>query len=386
MPTAQRERGSLQRASIVGALCTAALVQCASALHAQPRPSSRPGLGFNWVRLEGAQACVSSVDLMNRIEERAGRILFVRTGEAVLTLDGYVRSASQPGIATYQWAVTFEISDAHGKVLGRRDLGVLEGADCEVVARAAELIFDLTLDPDGVLGTGIALEPDTQRLLDELLHGEPSQLDPATLPAAVAIPASSKPALAKPPPSSRQEPERPRDGRTDDEKVTLDLAGVGMLGALPGVAPGIALNVTIPTRAGLLFELGLRTFAEQSVPAQRAGGEARLGQQSASLVLCPSRVFSLLLVCAGAEYGRQSSSASGFSSARRGQSHDLVNLVAQSTLQLDLVSWLFVRASAALVLPLIRRQYVYDSHGGDVRMFRAAAVSARAELGLGLRM
>lgn len=391
MLSAPRKRRSSRRRNFVQASCATALWLGASALYAQP--SSRPGLGFNWVRLEGAEACVSSVELMNRIEEHAHRILFVRTGEAVLTLDGYVRPASlanpagAPELVTSRWAVTFEISDAQGKVLGRRDLGVLEGADCEVVARAAELIFDLTLDSDGVLGTGIALAPDTQRLLDELLHGEPTQLDPSTLPATVVVASEGKAPLARTSPRPRQQPAPPREGTTDDEKVTLDLAGVAMVGVLPEIAPGIALNVIIPTGALWQLELGLRTLAEQSMQAQlRDGGEASFGLQSASLLLCPRRMFSLLLACVGAEYGRQSVVASRFRSTRRPESSDLFNLVAQSALQLDLLSWLFLRASAALLVPLIRNEYVYDSREGDVRLFRAAALGARAELGLGLRM
>jgi hypothetical protein len=50
----------------------------------------------------------------------------------------------------------------------------------------------------------------------------------------------------------------------------------------------------------------------------------------------------------------------------------------------DLFSALFLRASAALLVPLVRHDYVYDSRVGDLRVFRTAPIAGRAELGLGL--
>lgn len=390
-------RARVWRAGLFIALVAAAWCCAAPASYAQP--AARTGLGLNWVRLAGAERCIASVDLMNLIEERAGRILFVRSGDAVLTLDGYVRPASalegtapSVGGTPPGWAVTFEVSDAHGKVVGRRELGVLAGGDCSVVTSAAELIFDLLLDPDGTLDAGFPLEPGTQRLLDELLRGEPMELDPATLPKGTpaAWRARQPPpaALASPPPSSSSDAEAaPDESYEYKEPVTLDIAGVAMLGTLPSLAGGVALNMTIPTRAGLTFELGLLTLAEQSVAATlETQGEAHLSQLSGSFLVCPPRWFSMLLLCAGGEYGRQSVSASGFDGPSEDMSRDLFDLVAQGTLRVNLLSWWFVRASLAALFPLLRHDYVYDSREGDQRLFRIAPVAARAELGLGLHI
>lgn len=385
-----RGRARVQRAVLFYAACAATLCCAASAGFAQA--AARGGLGLNWVRLAGAEQCIASVDLMNRIEQRAGRILFVRSGDAVLTLDGYVRPASAPeGTAPstdgkpYGWAVTFEVSDAHGKVVGRRELGVLVGGDCSVVTRASELIFDLLLDPDGVLDAGFPLEPATQRLLDELLHGEPMELDPATLPKTASAPERSPAALPPPPPQPIETPAA--QSYEYEEPVTLDIAGVAMLGTLPSLAAGAALHVTIPTRTGWTFELGLLTFAEQTVSASlESQGEARLSQQSGSLLLCPPRWLPMLLLCAGGEYGRQSVSASGFRGEREASGRDLFDVIAQGTLRVNLLSWWFVRASVAALLPLLRHDYVYDSRDGDQRLFQIAPVAGRAELGLGLHI
>jgi hypothetical protein len=366
-----------QRARLLQALVVFAL-WCASSL-GYAQHAARAGLGLNWVRLPGAESCIASVDLMNRIEQRVGRIIFVRTGEAVLTLDGYVRPASPPASG---WLVTFEISDAKGTVLGRRELGVLQGSSCKVVTDAAELVVDLTLDSDGLLGSGIPLDAETQRQLDELLHGEPSELDPATLPKATqtatppAQPSATK--TASPPPASAAD-----DARRDD--VALDVAGVAMLGTLPALSPGLALNLSIGAGGGWALELGLLTLAEQSVETPpRDQGRASFGYQALSLAMCPPRLIPLVDLCGGAEYGRQAIATSGFRSSREVQSREAIQLVAHATLRVELFAGVFLRASAALLVPLVRHDYVYDSRVGDLRVFRMAPVAGRAELGLGL--
>ena len=384
-----RGRGCVQRAALFYAACAATL--CCTVATGYAQTVARTGLGLNWVRLAGAEQCIASVDLMNRIEQRAGRILFVRSGDAVLTLDGYVRPSS--GATPSGWSVTFEISDAHGKVLGRRELGVLAGSDCSVVTNAAELIFDLLLDPEGVLDAGFPLEPATRRVLDELLHGEPMELDPATLPkaktphTAARLPDAPAPSAASPEPPFPAE-ETASESYEYQAPVTLDIAGAAMLGTLPKLAAGVALNMTIPTRTGWAFELGLlTTVAEQSVSASfESQGELRLSQLSGSILLCPPRWLSMLLVCAGGEYGRQSAVASGFRGERAPEGRDLIDLIAQGTLRVNLLSWWFVRASVAVLVPMLRQDYVYDSRDGNQQLFRVAPVAGRAELGLGLHI
>jgi hypothetical protein len=395
MTWGQRSRGGSRHAAIVHALCVATLALMASESHAQT--AMRVGLGLNWVRLAGAEQCIASVDLMNRIEQRAGRILFVRTGEALLTLDGYVKPVNAPeGTAAtadgapYGWSVVFEVSDARGKVLGHRELGVLLGGDCSVVSSAADLFIDLLLDPEGVLGAGIPLEPETRRLLDELLHGEPNELDPSTLPKAEHAGAMTPKDAPKPKPTEASDAapaEEATESYAYETPVTLALTGVLMLGTLPGLAKGVALHVMIPTRVGWAFELGLLTVAEQSLEvAAEAPAETVFGQQSASLVLCPPRLFSLWVVCAGAEYGRQSAVASDFGSEREVSGRDLFDLIAQTTFRVNVLPWLFLRASAALLIPLLRHDYQYDSREGDQRVFRISPVAGRVEAGLGLHI
>jgi hypothetical protein len=360
-------------------------VACALFAYAPGARAQQAGLGLNWVRLAGAESCVTATQLMNRLEARAGRILFVRSGEATLSIDGYV----SPVAAPEGWAVTLELDDAHGKVLGRRDLGVLPGRDCSVVADTAELILDLTLDPDGTLGTGIPLAPETQRALDELLRGESSELNPASLPhAAQRAPAHPPPKPAARARSDRREP-RPVAGhavrpaaRDDGEGARFDASALGGLGLQPGPALGIGLHASLPARIGWSVELGVASF-----PDRRSGsGFARADFQLllASLALCPWQVAGFAL-CAGAEYGTQRVAPSALGQPRPA-SQPLVDVLGIAAFRLSLAGPLFMQARASAVLPLLRNRYRYRSPQGERTLYRTAALGARVELGLGLQL
>jgi hypothetical protein len=350
---------------------------------------AQSGLGLNWVRLPGAESCISASDLMNRIEARAERVLFVRAGEAALSIDGYVQPVAGPPAG---WAVTLEVSDAEGHVLGHRDLGVLAGPDCTVVAGAALLIFDLTVDPDGVLDTGIPLSPDTRRLLDQLLKRDEIDPKPDELPVHHDQSAAPPPGRVAAPgkPARQREPERepepaPPLATTPASPTWLHLSALGSFGELPGVAWGLGVRATLPTTQGWLVELSLSAFPERPEPLEHAAGaEAGFSAQLGALALCPLRPTAALALCAGAEYGRQAIAPSGLAGPAEPADKALVNVLAYGLLRADLLGPLSVRASAAVVAPLLRNDYRYTAQPGEQRLFRMAPVAVRAEVGLGL--
>lgn len=352
--------------------------------------AEQPGLGLNWVRLGGAESCVTATQLMNQLEARVGRILFVRSGEATLSIDGYVAKVGEP----QGWAVTLELSDAHGKVLGQRDLGVLPGSDCKVVADTALLILDLTLDPDGSLGSGIPLAPEIQHELDELLRGEPSELDPSTLPRSKPLPPnspnspgsrSSSPGLSS---STRvkpaaNEPEPPPAVGGEGGGPGFDASALAGIGELPGVGLGVAVHATLPTRVGLTVELGVA-----SAPTQQAGDGASGADFTlllGTLALCPWQPVPVLSLCGGAEYGSQRVSPTGLGQALPA-SQPLVDLLAYASTRVSLLGPLFLQARVGAVVPVLRNAYRYRSLEGVRTLYRTAAVGGRAELGLGLQL
>src|SRR5690349_8998115 len=84
---------------------------------AQAATPAAPGL--NWLRLEGADGCISAAQLAQAVEARVGRVLFVPASSAALFVDGSVRLREPE-----HWQVELGISDADGRVLGRRSLEI----------------------------------------------------------------------------------------------------------------------------------------------------------------------------------------------------------------------------------------------------------------------
>ncbi|HMI91279.1 MAG TPA: hypothetical protein VK509_07945 [Polyangiales bacterium] len=344
------------------------------------------GLGFNWVRLPGAESCVSASTLMNRIEAHVGRLLFVRAGEAALSIDGYVRPVPGPPSG---WAVALEVSDASGRVLGHRDLDVLVGADCSVVASAAELIFDLTVDPDGILGTGMPLAPETRQLLDQLLRGEEIDPDPTKLPVPVRAPVTTaarapSPEAARAPTQRVTEPEASSEAPAPST-VWLHASALGSLGDLPGLGWGVGVRATMPVLQSWLLELSFAEFPERHrALTDGDGAEAGFATQLVGLGLCPLRPSSAFALCAGAEYGRQYVDPSGLAGGSAPANKALLDVFAYGLFRVSLFGPVSLRASATVLAPLLRNDYRYGAPGGAERFFRMTVVAARAELGLGL--
>jgi hypothetical protein len=71
---------------------------------------------------------------------------------------------------------------------------------------------------------------------------------------------------------------------------------------------------------------------------------------------------------------------------REAPSRALVNVLAQGTLRVKLLSALFLRAGATLLLPLMQHEYVYNSRSGERRLFQMPPIAARVDLGLGLTL
>lgn len=351
-----------------------ALATIASTAHAA-EPSG--GLGLNWVRASGAESCVTGTELMNVLESRTGKILFVRNGDAALTIDGYVQPIAEPA----GWSLTLELTAADGKVLGRRQLDAIPGNDCSAVTEVAEFVIDLTRDPDGRLNTGIPLDQSTLALLDKIVGGEP--VDPQ-------LPQAGPPA-PRPPPAprttqerrARREPRSPREATTAGERAAVGAGVSGALGVLPDAALGASVHASVPTAAGVRLELQVTLFPDAK--RREAFDRADFGLLLGTLALCPLEPLRGLWLCAGGEYGSQSVEPSALPSSRPA-TRPLGDVLAYGVLRVGLLGPLQAHARLGVFVPLVRNAYRYDSPTGDVEMYRTPAAGARADLGLGLEL
>src|SRR5262245_9058418 len=95
------QRFGAQRAAAVALLVWIALVAFAPAARAQ-RTSS-----LGWVRLAGAEQCIATQQLAQRVEQRVGRAVFVSASQADLAIEGRVERAPDADA----FVVTLVVSD-----------------------------------------------------------------------------------------------------------------------------------------------------------------------------------------------------------------------------------------------------------------------------------
>jgi hypothetical protein len=345
------------------------------------------GVAFNWVRLAGAESCVSASELMNRIEGRAGRVLFVRSGDALLSIDGYVRVSDDPR----GWAVRLAVSQPDGRVLGSRDLDVLVGDDCRVIDEAVEFLVHITLDADGGFNMGIPLSTEARQLLDQAVGNEPFEGEPLMLLLGISSgsrqpapqPVGPPPPSAAPPAQPTAQPEPPATGPSS---ALFDVSGAAGVGRMPGVSFGLALHVALVTRANWTVELGLAVWPARRVEADGSKGHADFDALLGSLAICPWQFWQALALCAGADYGRMGAAASGFISPPQASSNTLFDVFGSGVLHFQVAGPLQLRGALVLTVPILRHEYVFETSAGNQRLFRTSPVLAHVELGVGVSL
>ena len=354
----------------------AACAQASSSVAAAVAEQRAPGL--NWVRLEGASECLSAAELAERVEARVGRVLFTSATEAELFADGSVRAANGG------WDVVLEISQRDGTVLGRRVMR-FEGERCAVIDDAVVLVIAVTLYPNsGLIDAGIPLDPRTAAHLEALFGAEPTDPDPASLPAAppastrASTDASDQPVRARAVPAVRSEP----------WKVALDAALIAGVGQLPEAALGAGGALLITPPGAWPLQAAVFWLPPQTVPVEDAGGDARFDLLLASLAVCPWQPSWLrsLALCGAGELGRLRAQPR-FVSKNRAASDVVANMSALALLRVPLAGGLHARAALVLSMPLIQRSYEFQTlERTPQRVFRMPQVAARLELGLGWQL
>jgi hypothetical protein len=326
------------------AMATAALTTAALSAGAE-RPATRTS-SLSWIRLPGAEGCVSTHDLARDVEERLGHPIFVSPSDADVSVEGHIEpNGKAPG-----WHAVLVLRDAHGASLGTRELR-REDASCDAMRAPLALVIVVMIDPDAALGP----------------HEPPAPPPP---PQTIVI--------EKPVPVIVRVPEAP----PMKPPWHLDTGGslVGSVGLLPG--PGIGLfggGILVPPRQFFGAEVYGAAWLDQSVTAGSSSATFWFGYVGGGLcplVLRGRRVDGF--GCASGQLGYLASyGPSGTSN--QAQAHIAGALELRGTLHI--AGPFTARAGAMLVVPLIRNQFVY---GENAPLFRMAPVAATADLGLGV--
>jgi hypothetical protein len=337
-----------------------------------------PPFGVNWVRLEGADDCLTAPEIATGVETYLDRVLFGAATTAKLFVDGYVRAG-----AAGTWDATLELVLPDGRRLGARQLS-LTGPDCSAIADG--VVFVIVLMLEDLRTSRIALDPQLAALLDSLFPPADGQMLPPPLDPLARAGLPPRPQAPVRTPAHAESGSSVDVARGQLGGVRIEASGVGSLGLLPGFSLGVAVLATLETGVIWPVELGMAVFPERAVTAtadDTARGRAAYSLSMISAGLCPLQLFGALALCAGTDLGFLDVRRDGFANPTVDSSHFLIMPRASSVVRLELGSHLLLRASMGVAAPLRRAVYSFRTETGKTQLFQTWPVTARADIGLG---
>lgn len=336
-----------QRAGTL-ATAAAAIVTIAAPLRAEePRTSS-----LSWLRMPGAEECVTTQALARAVEERLGRAAFVSAAQADLSVEG---SIAKKGAG---FAATITVRDAKGETLGTREIA-RDVAKCEELTDSIALVVALMIDPDA------ATRP----------KPAPAPPPPADPPPPVVV-VREKPVVVEVP----VEPKRREPWRFE---------GGGALTAVTGLAPTVAPGLTATALVHPPeIPLGFHGFASLFLPttADGAGASASVDMGYVGGSLCPTirGRHASVMACIGGHVGLLRPRAKVGSTPLKEQVLPLWNLLGELRLSVPLVHPIGIFMGIGAALPLLRPTFEYRRPDGSVsELHRVSVVAATADLGVG---
>lgn len=364
-------------AFILLALCSLALVQRAAA------QDERQGYALNWVRAPGAEACISSSRLAERVEQLLGPVL--RAPDASdRAIEGLVEPAGNG------FTVRLRIANRAGSALGERSFGN-DAAACRELDASIVLVLALMIDPSA---SERGLPPELLGMLDDaatpaadlLADLEREQAEQIRT-AAVAPPAPEK---ARPAPAAPKPHEKPPEKAPEqDSRLGLEIALVPALsyGNQPNIAPGLGLGARIDT--GIVsFELSGSLWMPSEVALEQSGARAltEFKSANAALAMClPVAQLGQLSMsaCAGVAFV-----------ARWFESDGLINTPENTRMlfgpsiaadaRYALSSRWFVLAGASVMAMFPEENFFYtDGAGQKQSLFEPSVIGVTAGLGIG---
>jgi len=360
-------------------MVAAALLGMAPSVRAQESAVTEPGL--NWVRLAGADDCLSAAELADKVEVRVGRTLFVATTEAELFVDGSVSGTARDASAYRTFDITLQISRPSGEVLGERVLAI-EGESCSVIDDAVSLVIAVTLYPrSSLVSTGIPLDPTTAASLQSLFGDEPTELDPSSLPDVVVTPV---PQRSKPLPA-RQSEERRGTRTMPGMALSLDAVAAAEVGQLPDVRLAVGGYFRVFPRDLIPVEAGAAYYFT-SRDSVRDGGSVRFELVTASLTGCPWTVLSEdLRGCIGIEGGVLTATPNGLALTAERSTDPVLNILFAGVYRPQIVGPLHLRAAVIVGVPILQHEFLYQARdGSSATLFQTSQIQGRADIGLGL--
>jgi hypothetical protein len=313
-------------------------------------PAASARVNLDYQRDAAASTCVSAEQLTADVEARLGRRVFAPAAEAELHARLRARRASG------HFVIEIALSDREGHGLGTRRLST-RAPHCSSLDDSVSLVLSLAADMPLAVANGGKPEPAPR-------PREIIAVPPASLETPLVIPATTH---------------APRLGLRLEPTL-----GIGVVGGLmPALGAGLELGLTL--RANAFWPVSLRGtgWAEQRrTLASRASG-ATFSAQTLEVGVCPwtGRFGGLeASVCVLQVLGRVRARGFGFDETWREDAW-LVQFGGGAALTQRLGP-VFVSASAALLVPAVRRRY-FITDGADVSLHEQPWLSPSAAVRVG---
>lgn len=328
-------------AIVVAAQATSAL--CPSNAGAE-EPHRRTS-SLSWVRLEGAERCVSTQALAHAVEDRLERKVFVSASEGDLSVEGHVSpTQSPPG-----WHAVVSVRDAKGAILGIREVDSRDPS-CDELHERLAFVLSVMIDAEAPRVPGLSPPAPQVVVRKETVY--------------VAV-----------------EPKPPSEWSIS--------AGAGVaagVGLLPRGSVGVTASVVIAPPRFWAFVASGSYWNEQSLEAER-GARAEVALAHAGLGTCPLAIVRRRFVsraCAGAQVGSLQVRGVGFDSANADE-RLVVMVQLQGLFGVRVVGPLLATVGLSILVPLAKSELFYRVADGSQRqLFRGSPVAAAGDLGLAL--
>lgn len=297
----------------------------------------------------GAEACLAAPALKRSVEKRLKRTVFVEPDRAALR---FVVSFQKQGEDT---EARIDVASIDGTPRGSRSL--VTHKHCSSL--------------DDSLALSVAL------LVDQ--PPEPEEAPPSPSPSTTPVAAPAAPPRRTPTPITLPaDVEAPRE----PWHAAFGVTALAIWGAVPAVAPGVALYLRVLPRHFAPVTLQGEWIAPQSVSRDATSG-ARFRLLRAALALCPTLVEGTersLGVCVGQKLGWLDVAGYGFDhDGRERRLSYALNVGGEGRLRL--FAPISARAYLGAELPLVRDRFASGGNNPS-QLFRPSPVSLAGEIGL----
>lgn len=332
-------------------LLTAAGLSASSA-HAEGTVTS----ALSWIRLPGAESCITTPELGVRIEGHLGRPVLVSPTAADVSIEARVaRTAARD--PRYKAVVGGTRRD--GTPIGTREI-VSPTNDCRSLDDGLVLVIALMIDPDALAPAPREAQPApppvSPAVTREIVH------ERVVVHEVERVPAQSPPWI-----------------------VQGALSGGASFARLPGVAPATGLSLRAGPSRLVAFEVSFGVVPSQTLEVGARAVDYTLLE--GGLAFCPTVAFGMRVDvggCLGARVGAIRSRGRGFG-ADREVDRGLADIGIGPRVTVGIAGPVFALASAAALVPLVRQETTVTDAGSVVVLDRRGALGGEVGIGVGVR-